>query len=442
MESRRVGPFWLSVDWLRREEGTAEIGARDGFGKGKSATAARDWRPSRECPESQAGWNIRVSGGGRAGLGGLWVAGMTLKDLGWDQQWAELFAPYAERGLVPARLSRETKINYTAILGDGEELDVVLAGKVWHEAECDADLPAVGDWVALDLGGGEDEPVIRARLERRTCFSRKMPGKTTEEQVIAANVDIVVIVTDAGADFNLRRMERYFTLVERSGARPVVLVNKADLFPAAQNAEAATEIAALCPAATVHVTSAANNQGLGVLRKLLRRGVTLTVVGSSGVGKSTLINQLLGEEFLWTGEVNEVTGKGRHTTTGRELLVLPGGGILVDNPGMREIQMWTDEQTLRESFADVEEIAAGCRFHDCRHRGDAGCAIAAAVEAGTLDPARLESFLNLEVEIAELRRRRKKRQMTIERRFKRDHRVKARNLADRIDIERDERPNG
>jgi len=366
---------------------------------------------------------------------------MTLKDLGWDKAWAELFAPYAERGLVPARVSRETKINYTAILADGDEPDVVLAGKVWHDAECDADLPSVGDWVAVDLGGDDEDCVIRGRLPRRTCFSRKMPGKTSEEQVIAANVDVVLVVTDAGSDYNLRRMERYFTLIERSGARPVVLVNKADLFPAEQNEEAAAAIRELCPAARVHVTSAAEGEGLGVVRKILRKGITLTVVGSSGVGKSTLINQMLGEDFLWTGEVNEVTGRGRHTTTGRELVVLPGGGMLVDNPGMREIQMWTDEQTLRESFADVEAIASACRFHDCRHQKDAGCAIIAAVEAGTLDPLRLENFLNLETEIGELLHRMKKRQMTIERRFKRDHRVKARNHADRIDLEHDERPN-
>ena len=165
----------------------------------------------------------------------------------------------------------------------------------------------------------------------------------------------------------------------------------------------------------------------------------MCVVGSSGVGKSTLVNQLYGEEWQWTGEVNEATGKGRHTTTSRELVPLPGGGMLIDNPGMREIQMWTDENTLRESFADLDELAAACRFTDCGHRSDAGCAIRGAVESGSLDPARHESFLNLENEIAALKKRAEKRRMAVERWAKRSHRVKARNLEDRIQLERDER---
>ena len=364
---------------------------------------------------------------------------MTLQDLGWNEDLARRFSAYAEKGWRPGRLIRETKINYSALLEGGEEVDCVVSGKVWHEASCDAELPAVGDWVALDLGGEGGENVIRARLPRQSKFSRKMPGKSSEEQVMAANVDLVVVVTDAGPDFNERRMERYFTLIEKCRAKPVVLVNKADLFPREQSEEAARRLRELCPGADVWVTSAMKSEGLGVLREYLRPGVSLTVVGSSGVGKSTLINQLLGTEWQWTGEVNETTGKGRHTTTARELVVLPEGGILIDNPGVREVQMWTDEETLRESFSDVEELARSCRFSDCKHQEDAGCAIRAAVEAGELDPLRYESFLNLEHEVAELHRRRKKRQMTVERWAKRNRKVKARNLQDRIELEREER---
>ena len=171
----------------------------------------------------------------------------------------------------------------------------------------------------------------------------------------------------------------------------------------------------------------------------MQRGTTITLVGSSGVGKSTLVNQLLGGEWLDTSEVNEVTGRGRHTTTARELIVLPDGGMLIDNPGVREIQMWTDEVTLRESFSEIEELGQQCRFTDCKHQTDAGCAICAAVEGGTLDPERYESYLKLEEEIEALNKRRKKRQMTTERRAKRNHKVKARNLADRIDLEKEER---
>lgn len=364
---------------------------------------------------------------------------MTLEDLGWSPFFEKAFAPFRTKGWVPARLIRETPINFGAFLEDGEEIDTVLSGRVWHEAATDADLPAVGDWVAIEPGGENRDHVIRAMLPRRTCFARKMPGNSSQAQVIGANIDIVAVVTDSGPDFNLRRMERYFTLIHRSGARALVLVNKSDLFPKRQNQQAAAQIAALWDQADVHVTSALRGEGLKVLQTRLSAGTTMCVVGSSGVGKSTLVNQLYGEEWQWTGEVNETTGKGRHTTTSRELVPLPGGGMLIDNPGMREIQMWTDEATLRESFADLEELTAACRFADCGHRSDAGCAIREAVESGTLDPARHESFLNLENEIAALKKRAEKRRMAVERWAKRKHRVKARNLEDRIQLERDER---
>lgn len=370
---------------------------------------------------------------------------MTLEDLGWSNAFQKDFDKLGLKNCVPARLIRDNKISYGALIIDDEndvcELEVVMSGKVWHDAATDAELPAVGDWVALELGGDEDsEHMIRARLPRQTCFSRKLPGKSTMEQVIAANVSVVVVVTDAGSDFNLRRMERYFTLIRRSGSKAVVLVNKSDLFSDEQNREAADAIQALDEQVDVYVTSAARNEGLDVLRKYLEPGVSVTLVGSSGVGKSTLVNQLLGEEWQWTGDVNETTGKGRHTTTARELILLDEGGILIDNPGMREIQMWTDEQTLRESFLDVEELASQCQFHDCKHGDDKGCAIRSAVEAGKLDASRYESYLKLDEEIEKLKRRQKKRRMLSERRAKRDHRVKARNLADRIDIEREENP--
>lgn len=364
---------------------------------------------------------------------------MTLRELGWNPAFEAAFAPYRAKGWIPARLIRETPINFGAFLDGGDEVELVLSGRVWHEAETDADLPAVGDWVAIEDSGENADLVIRAMLPRKSVFARKMPGNSAQAQVIGANVDLVTVVTDAGADFNPRRMERYFTLIGRSGAKAVVLVNKSDLHTAQENRDAAAEISALWDEADVHITSAVKGEGLKVLKKYLKPGVTMCIVGSSGVGKSTLVNQLYGEEWQWTGEVNDVTGKGRHTTTSRELVPLPGGGMLIDNPGMREIQMWTDEATLRESFRDLEELAAECKFADCSHRADAGCAIRSAVDSGTLDPARHESFLHLETEIAALRRRAKKRQMAVERWAKRQHRVKARNLEDRIQLERDER---
>ena len=358
---------------------------------------------------------------------------MTLGDLGWNEGFAAEFSPFLDKGWIPARLIRDNKITYGALLGDGRELEVVMSGKVYHDAETDAELPAVGDWVALEVGDENNEHIIRARLSRQTCFSRKMSGRRTEEQVIAANVQIVVVVTDAGSDFNLRRMERYFAIIGRSRAKAVVLVNKADLFSEAENRTAAEAIRAQNPDAEVHVTSLKKKSSLKALKASFKSGISITFIGSSGTGKSSVINHLLGGDYQWTDEVNEITGKGRHTTTARELMVLRGGGIIIDNPGIREVHMWTDENTLREQFADLEALARDCKFDNCRHGPHAGCAIRAAMAEGSIELSRLNGFLKLEEEIAKLRLSREKRQMTIERRDKRDHRSKARKYDARHD---------
>ncbi len=354
---------------------------------------------------------------------------MTLEDLGWNDFFAEAFAECAGKGWKPARLIRDNKITYGALLEDGEELEVVMSGKVYHDAETDADLPAVGDWVALEIGDGNTDHVIRHRLERQNTLSRKMPGRSTEEQVMAANIQVVVVVTDAGSDFNLRRMERYFGITGRSGAQVVVLVNKADLYYARQNDAAAAAIAGLNPEAAVHLTSVVDSQSLQVLGAYLKRGVSMTFVGSSGVGKSSVINFLLGDEYQWTDEVNENTGKGRHTTTARELMVLPQGGIIIDNPGIREVHLWTNESTLRERFADIAAMAKECQFDDCTHAPKVPvevCAIRRAMEEGRMEAARFEGFLKLEDEIEKLRQNRKKRQLTVTRQTRRDRKAKAR----------------
>ncbi len=365
---------------------------------------------------------------------------LTLADLGWNEAFEKAFRPYHKKRWLPGRLIRDNKITYGALLEGGEELEVIMSGKVYHDAESNAQLPSVGDWVAIDPGHGDDEPMIRARLARQTCFSRKVPGKSTEEQVMAANVDIVFVVTDAGVDFNPRRMERYFTLIARSGAKPVVLVNRADLHSDEENAEAVATIQSLQSGVDTHITSAIDAQGVAVVRSYLEAGKTITLVGSSGVGKSSIVNQLLGDEWQETGEINEVSGRGRHTTTAREIVVIPGGGILIDNPGIREVQMWTDEDTLREQFADIEAIAMECKFHDCKHGTDKGCAIRESVETDKLDYQRYQAYLRLEDEIAELKRKQKKRQMTSERRNKRKLREVARNPADREQLRKELRP--
>ena len=363
---------------------------------------------------------------------------MTLEDIGWNAAFETEFAPLRIEGWKPARLIRDNKISYGAMIEGGDEREVVLGGKVYHDAETDADLPAVGDWVALAVAVEEGEPVIRARLTRQSCLSRKMPGKSTEEQVIAANVNVAVVLTDAGADFNLRRMERFFAIIGRSRARAVVLVNKSDLFEDEQNQKAAEAIRALNPDADVHITCAEQGTSVQVLRQYLQRGVTMALLGSSGVGKSSVINQLLGEDYQWTDEVNALTGKGRHTTAARELMLLPEGGMLIDNPGIREVHMWTDEKTLRERFADIDALAAQCRFHDCKHGTDAGCAIRAAMAEGKLDDGRFAGFLKLDEEIEKLRRNRRKRQMNLERQARRGKHVKAHRYEDSRDKGHDE----
>ena len=368
---------------------------------------------------------------------------MTLEDLGWNKAFAKEFVPYRRNGWKPARLIRDNKISYGALMiedGEIEELEVIMSGKVYHDAKTDAELPAVGDWVALEVGGEGEDTMIRARLTRQSCFSRKAAGQSAEEQVIAANVNCVAVVTDPGPDYSLRRMERYFAIIGRSGAKAVVIVNKSDLFPPKQCREVAEAIQALNPDADVHITSVEKRKGLRALKPYFQDGQTVAFIGSSGVGKSAMVNLLLGDDWQWTDEVNELTGKGLHTTTARELLLLPKGGIVIDNPGIKEVQMWTDETTLRERFADIDDLAMQCQFHDCKHGTDIGCAIRAAVGKGELAAERYEGYLKLDLEIEQLRQRCKKREMTVTRRAKRDHKIKARNKVDRRELDRELNP--
>ena len=364
-----------------------------------------------------------------------------MNHLGWDSGWEEVFAALGKSHWYPARICRETKINYSVVSSSRGRHEVVLSGHLWHAAATDADLPTVGDWVAVDPGEEEDLPVVRALLPRRNRFSRKTPGRSCAEQVIGANVDCVVVVTTLPEDINLNRIERYLTLIRKSGARGMILINKADITPEEELHCALEQLKPLCGAEVeLHAVSAVSPASLPLCLLHLPPGKTALVAGSSGVGKSTLVNALMGKKCCGTGEVNEVTGKGRHVSVARELFLLPGGGALIDNPGMREVQMWTDAASLRAEFADFSTLARQCRFADCSHRQDAGCAVRAAVEGGMLSRERYEHFLNLEEEIASLEKRAEKRRMMLERVTRREKGVVLRNRDDHEDQQRELHP--
>jgi ribosome biogenesis GTPase len=315
-----------------------------------------------------------------------------LEILGWTDRFAGAFQAHSGPDVVPGRVALEHQHIYRVLSERGEFLARV-AGKLRHEASTAVEYPAVGDWVALRTRPGELRSTILAILPRRSRFSRKVAGDTTREQIVAANIDTVFLTTGLDADFSLRRIERYLVTAWESGAQPVVLLTKADL---ADDPDARVrEVEAIASGAPVHATSVRQDSGLDALGQYLGPGRTVALLGSSGVGKSTLINRLLGRDQQRTAEVSSYKARGRHTTTNRELILLPGGGLVIDTPGLREIQLWEVGGSIGSAFADIETLAAGCHFGDCRHDTEPRCAVRRAVEQGTLETDRLESYLKL-----------------------------------------------
>ena len=313
-----------------------------------------------------------------------------LEELGWTPSFAAALAEHDDPDLVPARVSRRHHGPCVLLTADGE-LGGVPAGRLAED-----ELPAVGDWVAARPLPGERKAVIEAVLPRRTAFSRKEAFRRTAEQVVAANVDTVFLVTSFGFDLSPRRLERYLTMAWESGADPVIVVTKLDL--ALNPAEELLPIEAIAFGVPVHALSGTTHEGLEALEPYLGRGRTVALLGSSGVGKSTLVNALAGREILRTREIRS-DGRGRHTTTHRELVPLPGGVLLLDTPGMRELQLWQAPDGLAATFSDVEEFAAECRFADCAHETEPGCRIRAALASGELDRERWESYGKLQREL-------------------------------------------
>jgi ribosome biogenesis GTPase len=321
----------------------------------------------------------------------------TLEELGWRRQFAEAFAVHADAGLLPARVTLEYTHIYRVLSADGERLARV-SGRLRHGASVRADFPAVGDWVAIEAPTGAGDARIHAVLPRTSRFSRRAAGNPTEEQVVAANVDVIFLVSGLDQDFNPRRIERYLVTARESGATPVIVLNKADLVD--DPGSFVRRVEPLAGTVDVIAISARRAESMNAIRAYLDRGRTAALLGSSGVGKSSIANALIGEARLRTRDVRESDSRGRHTTTGRQLLLLPGGGILIDTPGMRELQLWDAADSVAGAFGDIESIAGACRFRDCRHAAEPGCAVIAAVTGGTLPPERLDSYRKLQDEQA------------------------------------------
>ena len=329
---------------------------------------------------------------------------MELLELGWDSLFEEAYQQYRNEGLTPARVGREDRGMYLLLSVDGE-LTGEVSGRFRHEALSKHDYPAVGDWVVVAVLRPERKATIQAVLPRKSSFVRKVAGDRTEGQVVAANVDTTFIVSglDGGRNFNLRRMERYLALAQESGTDAVAVLNKADVCPDVESCVRQAE--SVAPGVPVRTMSALTGQGIEQLREYLDSGRTAVFLGPSGVGKSALINALLGEERQAVNTQRKGDLQGRHTTTRRELIVLPDGALVVDTPGMRELAMWGDEESVTHAFNDIEELAEQCRFRDCKHQGEPGCAVQDAVNQGILDTGRFDSYLRLQREMAYLARR-------------------------------------
>lgn len=327
---------------------------------------------------------------------------MNLENLGWRPFFQEHFECDNNETHTVGRVTLEHKHIYRLYTEKGEVLGEV-SGKLRHGALGREDFPAVGDWVVISVRANEKRATIHKVLPRQSKFSRKVAGVNTEEQIVAANVDTVFLVNALNNDFNVRRIERYLILAWESGAEPVVVLSKADLCDDIEQKIA--EVESVAYGVPVHVISSTENEGLDALEPYLQKGKTVALLGSSGAGKSTLVNRLVGEDIQLVKEVREGDDRGRHTTTHRELILLPQGGLVIDTPGMRELQLWQADEGFRDTFDDIEELARNCHFRDCRHENEPSCAVQNALMDGTLDQGRYKNYQKMQRELAYLARK-------------------------------------
>ena len=319
---------------------------------------------------------------------------MHLNIFGWNPFFEQHSADFRAQGLQFGRVNRASRGIYHLYTENGEQT-AKLAGRLRHQAAERGDLPAVGDWVAFERRS--DTCLVQAMLPRRSKFSRKQAGRRTEEQIVAANVDKVLLITGLDNDYNLRRIERYLAVAWESGALPVVVLNKTDLCPDFAVRVAGVERVAM--GAPVYAISSLTGEGLEQLERELAPGKTLAMLGSSGAGKTTLINRLLGESRFATSPVRRGDDRGRHTTSARSLILLSSGALVMDTPGMRELQIWESDEGVGRAFDEIETLATQCAFSDCTHTSEPRCAVRAAVEDGRLATERLENFRKLQREM-------------------------------------------